>query len=569
VADDPASSGVVAWCVSCTLNDAGSSAAAKSHLPGHRRARMPMRLSLWDARTLVRVEGLRMALLDAFTGLVRPRRPALADGPALPDSPPDTSRAGVMASVTAEAVATAGSVGGMVATPDAAAPPDAAPPDNLEATGEEEREPTERERQMMLHLSNVSHACNHFQNQMLTMLYPFIMQDLGMTYAMIGVLSAIRSVVGSLSQGAYGFLTPFVSRCKILGYGNFGIAIGTFLSGAATGFPMLVVARSVGALGSSAQHPVGYSILSSYFPKKRAQIMAINTSASNVGTLIATPLATALLLIMGWREIFYVVAFLSVIMGVVYFMFKDYGAPNRIGSGKSRLAQGFTSYKRVLKNRNMMLIALVFMVGAAGAEGSVNHTYFAPHLMNDFGYGALVVGVLITSMNLGQIVGPIFFGRLSDRLSRVGVLQASLALSALATLWVAWITPGDVENVLVSVAAFVPWVPLGDATTVLAGQAMLFVSFFIYSAVTSSRGTLTQAIVGDTVSDADRDAAFSLYFLLGFFAQPLWLLVTGLLMDHAGFGVAVSRLSISYLIGMVLLFLVKDLAAERERTATG
>ncbi len=437
----------------------------------------------------------------------------------------------------------AGAVGGAAAAPAA----DAAVPEAGTATDEQEREPTEREKQLMLHLSNVSHACNHFQNQMLTMLYPFIMADLGMTYAMIGVLSAIRSVVGSLSQGVYGFLTPFVSRCKILGYGNFGIAIGTFLSGAAVGFPMLIVARSVSALGSSAQHPVGYSILSSYFPKSRAQVMAINTSASNVGTLIATPLATAMLLIMGWREIFFIVAFLSLIMGVVYFLFRDYGAPNRIGSGRSRLAQGFSSYKRVLKNRNMMLIALVFMVGAAGAEGSVNHTYFAPHLMNDFGYGALMVGILITSMNVGQIVGPIFFARLSDKLSRVGVLQASLALSAIATLWVAWITPEG---------------------SPIPGELMLLISFFIYSAVTSSRGTLTQAIVGDTVSDADRDAAFSLYFLLGFFAQPLWLLVTGLLMDHAGFGVAVSRLSISYLVGMALLFFVRDLKSERDRTAT-
>ncbi len=489
-----------------------------------------------------------MALLDTLSSLLRPRRPALADGPSFneyasgKENASGTSSAPVMASVSA------GTVGGAVAAPTPATDvaSGTALPDAATATDEGQRGPTEREKQMMLHLSNVSHACNHFQNQMLTMLYPFIMQDLGMTYSMLAVLSAIRSVVGSLSQGAYGFMTPFVSRCKILGYGNFGIAIGTFLSGIAGGFPMLVVARSISALGSSAQHPVGYSILSSYFPKSRAQVMAINTSASNVGTLVATPLATAMLLVMGWREIFYIVAFVSVIMGIIYFMFKDYGAPNRLGSGKSRLAQGFTSYKRVLKNRNMMLIALVFMVGAAGAEGGVNQTYFAPHLMNDFGYGALVVGILISAINLGQIIGPIIFGRLSDKLSRVGVLQASLALSAVATLWVAWVAPGD---------------------NVLLGQVMLFVSFFIYSSVTSSRGTLTQAVVGDTVSDEDRDAAFSLYFLLGFFAQPLWLLVTGLLMDHAGFGVAVSRLSISYLVGMALLFFVKDLDKAREQAA--
>src|SRR5215831_5016261 len=84
-------------------------------------------------------------------------------------------------------------------------------------------EPSARERQAMLHLTNVSHAVNHFQNQMMTMLYPFIMADLGMTYTAVGVLSAISSVLNSICQGAYGFLTPFFSRCKLLGFGNLGI----------------------------------------------------------------------------------------------------------------------------------------------------------------------------------------------------------------------------------------------------------------------------------------------------------------------------------------------------------
>src|SRR5438034_701529 len=81
-------------------------------------------------------------------------------------------------------------------------------------------------------------------------------------------------------------------------------------------YPFLVVARGVAALRSSAPHPVGYSILASYFPHKRGSVIALNTSASNVGTLIATPLAGAMLLIMGWRQVFYVVAFISLIMGL-------------------------------------------------------------------------------------------------------------------------------------------------------------------------------------------------------------------------------------------------------------
>jgi MFS family permease len=218
-------------------------------------------------------------------------------------------------------------------------------------------------------------------------------------------------------------------------------------------------------------------------------------------------------------------------MGLVYFFFRDYGAPSRAGSGRSRLAQGFGSYRRVLKNRNMVLIALVFMVGGAGRDGGVNQIYFAPHLANDFGYSQLLIGVLITAMSIGGIVGPILFGWLSDRFSRVRLLQASLALSCAGSLWVAHLGPGEV---------------------------MLFISLLLYSAFTSSRGTQTQAIIADSTTDADRDAAFSTYFLLGFLSQPLWVLVTGYLMDTAGFTTALTLLSATYIVGIFILSFMKD-----------
>jgi len=395
----------------------------------------------------------------------------------------------------------------------------------------EEQEPSAQEKQLMLHLSNVSHGVNHFQNQMMAMLWPSIMEALGMNYFQVGVLSAICSVLNSICQGVYGFLTPFFSRCKLLGFGNLGIALGTLMSGLASSYPMMIVARGVASVGSSAQHPVGYSILSSYFPKNRGAVMALNTSVSNVGTLVATPLATAMLLVMGWRQIFFVVTFASVIMGLVYFFFRDYGAPNRAGSGKARLAQGFKSYWRVLKNRNMLVIALVFMVGGAGRDGGVNQIYFAPHLAKDFGYSTLIVGTLMTAISLGGIVGPIIFGWLSDKFSRTRMLQLSLALSCAGSLWVAHLGPGEVT---------------------------LFISLLLYSAFTSSRGTQTQAIIADSTTDEDRDAAFSTYFLLGFISQPFWVMVTGYLMASAGFATALTVLSVTYIVGIFVLSFLKD-----------
>src|SRR5688500_14405921 len=66
-------------------------------------------------------------------------------------------------------------------------------PETGPATTADAREPGTREQQVLFHLSNVSHGVNHFQNQMMTMLWPAIMAELGLSYMQVGVLSAISS----------------------------------------------------------------------------------------------------------------------------------------------------------------------------------------------------------------------------------------------------------------------------------------------------------------------------------------------------------------------------------------
>ena len=91
-------------------------------------------------------------------------------------------------------------------------------------------------------------------------------------------------------------------------------------------------------------------------------------------------------------------------------------------------------------------------------------------------------------------------GWLSDKLSRTGVLQSSLFLSALATAWLAFQD------------AYLP---------------LLFACLIIYGIVTRSRQSLTQAIVADSLPEADHDAAFSVFFFLGFISGPVWALPGG------------------------------------------
>ena len=241
------------------------------------------------------------------------------------------------------------------------------------------------ERNSVLWLTNISHAVNHFQNQMVAVLYVVIMPELGFSYTELGILTAIMSLVGGVTQGLYGFATPFIPRAWLLGLGNIVLGLGTLATGWVGSFNGFVVTRAVSAAGASAQHPVGSSLLVGYFPRTRGTVLALNTSISNIGSLLSQLVAGAMLLIMDWRNIFMIVATLSLAMGVTYFLFR-----NRLGnstdepkSGRAKLAQGRDSYKRVFRNKNMILVSSVMMVGGAGRDMGVNLAYLGPHFKND------------------------------------------------------------------------------------------------------------------------------------------------------------------------------------------
>ncbi len=58
------------------------------------------------------------------------------------------------------------------------------------------------ERNSVLWLTNFSHGVNHFQNEMLAVLYVVIMPELGFSYTQLGAVTAIRSVFGGAVQGS-------------------------------------------------------------------------------------------------------------------------------------------------------------------------------------------------------------------------------------------------------------------------------------------------------------------------------------------------------------------------------
>jgi MFS family permease len=144
-----------------------------------------------------------------------------------------------------------------------------------------------REKQIVLWLNNVNHMMNHFQNQIAFVMYPTISRELGFGPLELSLLAAGRSIFNNWAQLGYGLLTPFVPRFQLLGISSLIYALGTFLSGAAWNFLSFLTIRCLASAGSSAMHPVGSSLLASYFRERRGVVLALNNTISQVGSLMA------------------------------------------------------------------------------------------------------------------------------------------------------------------------------------------------------------------------------------------------------------------------------------------
>jgi MFS family permease len=397
-------------------------------------------------------------------------------------------------------------------------------------TGEATLEATLRQKRVALGLISGCHVLNHLQYSITSVIFPVMMTELGFGLVGLGFISALSSFVGQGLQVIYGFLSNFFKRTTMLAIGNAVVGVTAMSQYFVGSYPQLVAARVAIDAGSSPQHPLGSSHLSRYIPKSRGWALTFHHSAGNLGSFLGPAAASFALLYMSWRSAFVLFGALSLIMGLALFIVRDQSSDS--ADAKKRAQTGFDAYLQCLKNRNIVFTSLVLMAGAAGRGTGVNMTYLVPFFMNQFGVSASSGGFILTLMQTGGLVGPMLIAWFSDRTGkRTAITQVTLLLSAVMTVLL-------VQH---------------------SGLTLLFyVNLILYGAFVQARGALTQTMIGDFATPELTDAAFSIYYFVGFVSGPVWTLIIGYVMEHSGFAAAFYIAAATYIAGMLLLMFVKD-----------
>jgi MFS transporter, FSR family, fosmidomycin resistance protein len=390
-----------------------------------------------------------------------------------------------------------------------------------------------------LTLVSLAHGINHAQGALKPLVFPLVLRDLNFGYGELGIMLGVASAVGGLLQLGAGALGRILPRHLILGTGNASVGVCFVLVGLAQSYFQFFFWTVMSRVGGAAQHPVGSSLLSHHFKKKRLGVaLATHFTAGNIGTAFI-PLCAALLIGMwGWRVTTILFAIPAILVGIAMCIWlKDPAADT---PSESREPTSFWQDSRqAIGNHSLRWILIAAVVAAGGSGHGIIASFLPLYLSHNLGMSALMVGVIFTLMSVGSIVGPMLGGKLADRYQPQRVLLICYSLSAITALILPWLG-----------ASFFG---------VAAASFMLGVAAF-------GTNPILQTLVAQISTDRGRDTGFAWFYTATFLAGAIWSPAVGFLSEWLGLKAAFGAMAASFVLAIlcVLLGRLNAIAAENE-----
>jgi ABC-type branched-subunit amino acid transport system ATPase component/MFS family permease len=169
-----------------------------------------------------------------------------------------------------------------------------------------------------------------------TLLLPEISKTMGTSTAvLIGTIGLIAMTELAISP-LMGFVADRARRTTMLAVGAVISHASIALSGAAPSFPAFLGARSLGGAGDLVRQPVGFSLLTDYFPPQtRARVFAVLGIGGSLGTLAGPIVAGVVASNFGWRPTLIVFGSMAAVGSLSFFLLREpvRGAQDRLAAG--------------------------------------------------------------------------------------------------------------------------------------------------------------------------------------------------------------------------------------------
>ncbi len=270
----------------------------------------------------------------------------------------------------------------------------------------------------------LSHLGLELCQNFLPLLYPLLIESMGLNYTQIGTLALMGSVFGSLIQPLFGLLSDRWDPrlIVVLSIAWSGTIMG--LVGLLNRFELLLVTVALGALGSAAFHPAGATLAATGSLKRLGTSLSIFSVGGNIGAALSPLLVGAGLAMFGLNgsTLLIPVALLIAVLLFQYFRLMDF----RLPAGAAR------SQSPSVKPRSWLPIGLIILIVAARSWFQGSLVTYLPEWLQSQGQSLETAGLMLSILLISYSVGSVTGGTLSDRIGRLPIVFVSLtALSLL------------------------------------------------------------------------------------------------------------------------------------------
>jgi sugar phosphate permease len=177
-----------------------------------------------------------------------------------------------------------------------------------------------RVQRMALVLLLLSGVVSYVDRASLAVGLPLIRQDLGISIAHSGVLLSAFLLVYAFSQLPAGALVDRFGARRVLTAGLMLWSFAQILGGLVSSFWEFIGVRGLLGIGESPMFPSCARVVADWFaPRDRGLATGIWNSASTLGTAIAAPLLTILMLHLGWRWMFITMGIAGLVIGLAFY----------------------------------------------------------------------------------------------------------------------------------------------------------------------------------------------------------------------------------------------------------
>jgi sugar phosphate permease len=167
----------------------------------------------------------------------------------------------------------------------------------------------------------VAGVINYVDRATLAVANPLIRQDLSLSIADMGYLLSAFLWAYAFAQLPTGAMVDKLGPRLLLTFGLGAWSFAQFLGGLVQGFGQFFGARLLLGIGEAPQFPTCARVVRDWFnPRDRGLATGIFNCASSLGTAIAVPILTFLMLSFGWRTMFMIMGAAGLGMAAIWYL---------------------------------------------------------------------------------------------------------------------------------------------------------------------------------------------------------------------------------------------------------